>query len=93
MPFEKGHKHGKGRPSKAEELKANVIILNALKKIYEVETDEEAKVNLINTLMTNQRGQLFIAEHLFGKPKETIDQTLTLNDFKVTDLIKFKSED
>lgn len=93
MPFEKGHKHGKGRPSKAEEQKANVIILNALKKIYEVDTDDEAKFKLVDTLMANQRGQLFIAEHLFGKPKETIDQTLTLNDFKVTDLIKFKSED
>jgi hypothetical protein len=93
MPFEKGHKHSKGRPTKAQEAKANQIMLNALKELYSLETDDEAKKEFIKeTLMTSQRGQIFIAEHIFGKPKETIDQNVTLHDFKVSDLIKFKGD-
>jgi hypothetical protein len=93
MPFEKGHKLSKGRPTKAQEAKAYEIMVNGLKVFYNVETEEEAKIQFLKeTLMSSQRGQLFIAEHIFGKPKETIDQNVTLHDFKVSDLIKFKGD-
>jgi len=36
--------------------------------------------------MQSQRGQLFIAEHIFGKPKETIETTHNLNDFNIKDI-------
>ena len=70
-----GHKTNGGRPSKADELKSNTIFLNALKEIHSKENDDDAKVAFVKDLYESQRGQLFIAEHLFGKPKEKVDVT------------------
>jgi hypothetical protein len=93
MAFEKGNKLGKGRPPKADEEKANEIMLKALKELYSKDTDEEAKIKFVkDKLLESQRGQLFIAEHIFGKPKETIEQTHTINDFNIKDLFKFDSD-
>jgi hypothetical protein len=90
MAFEKGNKLGKGRPPKADEEKVNNIMLTALKELYNVETDEEAKITFIkDTLLDSQRGQLFIAEHIFGKPKETIETTHNINNFDIKELFKF----
>lgn len=76
MAFEKGNKLGKGRPPKADEEKVNQIFINALKDLYSVETDEEAKISFVkDTLMDSQRGQLFIAEHIFGKAPQEVKQT------------------
>ena len=76
MAFEKGNKLGKGRPPKVEEEKVNSIMLNALKELYNKKTDDEAKIKFIkDTLMDSQRGQLFIAEHIFGKAPQEIKQT------------------
>jgi len=89
MAFEKGNKLGKGRPAKSDEEKANNIMLSALKELYSVDSDEEAKIAFIkDTLMDSQRGQLFIAEHVFGKPKETIETTHNVNNFDIKDLFK-----
>lgn len=94
MGFEKGHKYGKGRPPKADEEKANTIMLNALKELYSTETDDEAKKMFVkDTLMESQRGQLFIAEHIFGKPKETIETTHNVNNFDIKELFKFDKDD
>jgi len=80
-----------GRKPKADEEKANVIMLNALKELYNTETDEDAKIKFVkDTLLSSQRGQLFVAEHIFGKPKETIETTHNINDFNIKDLVKFK---
>jgi len=76
MAFEKGNKLGKGRPPKADEEKVNNIFLTALKQLHNTETDEEAKIAFVkDTLMESQRGQLFIAEHIFGKAPQEIKQT------------------
>jgi hypothetical protein len=76
MGFEKGNKLGKGRPPKADEDKVNQIFINALKEMYSAETDEEAKKTFVkDTLMESQRGQLFIAEHIFGKAPQEVKQT------------------
>jgi hypothetical protein len=89
MGFEKGNKLGKGRPSKVDEQKVNTIFVNALKELYNTETDEEAKITFVkNTLMDSQRGQIFIAEHIFGKPKETVETTHNINDFNIKDIFK-----
>jgi hypothetical protein len=84
-----GKIEGSGRKPKADEQKVNTLFSNALKSFYAVETDEEAKINLVHTLMESQRGQIFISEHLFGKPKETIDQNVNLNNFSIKDVISF----
>jgi hypothetical protein len=76
MAFEKGNKLGKGRPPKADEEKVNNIFLTALKQLHNTETDEEAKIAFVkDTLLESQRGQLFIAEHIFGKAPQEIKQT------------------
>lgn len=70
-----GKRKGAGRKSKAEEQKVNEIFLSALKRLYNKEEEEEAKISFVQELAGSQRGQIFIAEHLFGKPKELIDMT------------------
>jgi len=81
---------GSGRKPKADEQKVNAIFINAMKTFYNVETDDLAKEKLVHTLLDSQRGQIFISEHLFGKPKETIETTHNLNNFDIKDIIKFK---
>jgi len=81
---------GNGRKSKADEEKVNTLFANALKTFYKVDTDVEAKEKLVHTLLESQRGQIFISEHLFGKPKETVETTHNINDFNIKDLISFK---
>jgi hypothetical protein len=70
-----GKRKGAGRKSKADEEKANELMLTALKQIYKKDSDDDAKVSFIISLVETPRGQIFIAEHLFGKPKESKDIT------------------
>lgn len=89
MAFEKGNKLGKGRPRKVDEEKVNNIFIRALKELYNKETEDETKIAFVkNTLMESQRGQLFVAEHIFGKPKEVIEATHNVNDFNIKDIFK-----
>ena len=83
-----GHKTA-GRKPKVEEEKVNNIFLKALGELYNKDTEEDTKIAFVkNTLMDSQRGQLFIAEHIFGKPKETIETTHNINDFNIKDIFK-----
>lgn len=71
-----GARPNAGRKPVAEEEKVNNLFITALKELYKKETDDEAKVHFIkNDLMSSQRGQLFIAEHIFGKAPQEIKQT------------------
>ena len=45
---------------------------------------------LVHTLLESQRGQIFISEHLFGKPKETIDSNVNINNFDIKDIVRIK---
>jgi len=84
-----GARANAGRKSVAEEQKVNEIFLSALKSLKSVDTDEEAKIEFAKDLLETQRGQIFVAEHLFGKPKETVDQNVNINSFELKDVIKF----
>lgn len=71
-----GARKGAGRKSVADEEKVNNLFTTALKELYSTDSDEEAKISFIkDTLMDSQRGQLFIAEHIFGKAPQEIKQT------------------
>lgn len=73
--FNGGNKNA-GRKPKADEEKVNNLFVNALKELYNKETEDEAKIHFIkNTLLESQRGQLFVAEHIFGKAPQEIKQT------------------
>jgi hypothetical protein len=83
-----GHKTA-GRKPKVEEQKVNNIFLQALKELYNKDTDEDAKIVFVkDTLLSSQRGQLFVAEHIFGKPKDIIEATHNVNDFNIKDIFK-----
>ncbi len=71
-----GARPGAGRKPKADEEKTNQIFLQMIKDVKKVDTDDEAKIALAKELFTFERGCMFIAEHVFGKPKEVIEQTL-----------------
>jgi len=75
-----------GRKSVASEQRVNDIFLSALKSLKSVDTDDEAKIEFAKDLYNSQRGQIFIAEHLFGKPKETVETTHNINNFDIKEL-------
>ena len=71
-----GKRQGAGRKSVAEEQKVNALFTDALKELYDIDTDDEAKKNFIKKdLYTFERGKIFIGEHLFGKAPQEIKQT------------------
>ncbi len=86
MAFQKGNKHGKGRPKKADEEKVNNLFVTALKRLYNKKTDDEAKITFIkDTLLDSQRGQIFVAEHVFGKaPQEVVQTNFNLEEKDIT---------
>jgi hypothetical protein len=85
-----GKREGAGRKPVAEEKRVTDLIVKALKGYHSVETDEEAKEKFIIDLYGTTRGQIFLAEHLFGKPKETVDNNINLTDFNISELVRFK---
>ena len=81
-----GHKTNGGRKPKADEEKVNTLFVRALKEMYNKKTDDEAKVQFVKELLDSQRGQLFVAEHIFGKAPQEIKQTnLNLDKEDLTD--------
>jgi hypothetical protein len=81
-----------GRKTKADELKANAIFINALKVLYKQDLDDDNKIAFVVDLLDSQRGQIFVAEHIFGKPKETVETTLNVNDFNIKDYFKIGND-
>jgi len=68
-----GYRPNSGAKKKADVEKANEVFISMIKEFHGVETNEEAKIELAKTLYTFERGQMFIAQHIFGNPKETIE--------------------
>ena len=87
-----GKRAGAGAKRKADIEKANEVFLSMIKSVHSVETDEEAKQELAKTLYSFERGQMFIAEHIFGKPKETIETTHNLNNFDIKEMFQIDKD-
>ena len=87
-----GKRKGAGAPTKAEVLHTNVIILNAVKELNGIDNDDDARIAFAKDLLTFERGKMFVAEHLFGKPVQVIDQNSNVNltSVDLNDLVKFK---
>ena len=76
-----GARPGAGRKPKRNEEKQNAIFIQAAKEITNEDIEDEAKVALLVQLWnTSSRGQLFVAEHIFGKPKEQVEVT-NINEY------------
>tara|TARA_R110000868_G_scaffold399825_1_gene673824 strand:- start:381 stop:671 length:291 start_codon:yes stop_codon:yes gene_type:complete len=86
-----GAREGAGRRTVNDELKVNELFNKALKVLYKQDTDDGNKINFIVDLLDSQRGQIFVAEHLFGKAKDTVETTLNVNDFNIKDYFKVGS--
>jgi len=84
-----GARKGAGRKPKADEEKVNTLFNKALIQMYSKDTDDDAKIEFVKELLKSQRGQIFVAEHVFGKPKDVVHTTHTLNDFDIKDIINF----
>ncbi len=68
-----GRRAGSGRKPVAERKKSDRIILRALVKRYEAGDEQEAIEHLIKELMLTERGLLFVAQHILGKPTEKLE--------------------
>ena len=86
-----GARQGAGRKTKAMEEQANIIIIKAIKDLYKADTDEQAKIKFLKDFAQSSRGMQFIAEHIFGKAPQVIEQEGSL--FLQTPLIEFVSAD
>ena len=93
--MEKKNTHGgaranAGAPRKAEVEQSNAIFLTAIKEAKNVDNDLDARKEFAKELLTFERGKMFIAEHLFGKPDQNINQKLDINTFNINDVFKIK---
>ena len=81
-----GKRKGAGAPTKAEVLHTNVIILKAVKELNGIDNDDDARIAFAKDLLTFERGKMFVAEHLFGKPIQVIDQNnnVSINNFDIS---------
>ncbi len=81
-----GARKGAGRKSKADEEKVNNLFVTALQRLYNKEEADEAKITFIkDTLLDSQRGQIFVAEHIFGKaPQEVMQTNLNIEEKDLT---------
>lgn len=77
-----GKRKGAGRKPKADELKAKELIQKALNQLYDTDNDEDATIEFIKEFAETPRGQQFVAEHLLGKPKEEIQNTLIMENIE-----------
>ena len=59
-------------------LKMKNLIKAALKKLYKKDGDDENTIMFLHDFAQTTRGQQFIAEHLLGKPKEKVENTVTI---------------
>lgn len=84
-----GKRAGAGNKSKIDAEKMNTLIFTAIRQIKSVDTDDDATIELVKDLLTFERGKIFIAEHIIGKPKETIDNKHTFNAFDIKEIVNF----
>jgi predicted P-loop ATPase len=87
----KGNKGG--RPSKVDELQANYIFTEAIKRITNKDEESEAKIQYIVELAEFERGRMWIADKTFGKPKEGLDVTTNGDTFKNPFILFGKEKD
>jgi hypothetical protein len=89
-----GKRKGAGRKSKIDEEKVNSIMLSALSELHNTDNDKDTKKEFAKSLLKFERGKMFIAEHVFGKPKEIIENinhnfNQDLTEENVTEINKF----
>ena len=85
-----GARQNAGRKSKAKEEHVRKLGLDAIEKVY-------GSVEQYYEFIARQSKDSFphlklLQEYIFGKPKETIEQTHNINDFDIKNLFKFDND-
>jgi len=85
-----GARPNAGRKSKAKEEHVRKLGLDAIEKVY-------GSVEQYYEFIARQSKDSFphlklLQEYIFGKPKETIEQTHNINDFDIKNLFKFDND-
>ena len=70
-----GARKGGGRPTRKVEGNITAIFNQAMKGVYKKHCSTEAKIEFAKKLLTFERGQIFVAEHIFGKAVQRTDVT------------------
>ena|SRR5690606_37830714 len=95
-PFKKGEdsrRNKNGRPKKLPDL--DKLLANILGD-EDDDKSEAAKVIaslLVQAKKGNVRAIEVLLERAYGKPKQTIDNNITVGEFKIQDVIKFTGKD
>tara|TARA_R110000803_G_scaffold48402_1_gene100579 strand:+ start:128 stop:538 length:411 start_codon:yes stop_codon:yes gene_type:complete len=70
-----GVRRGAGRPTRKKEGNITEIFNEAMKGVYRKRCSRLAKIEFAKKLLTFERGQIFVAEHIFGKAVQRTDLT------------------
>ena len=70
-----GKREGAGRKPKADEDKAKIRLLKALKFKYLHTDDEDNVISFLSEFLNTKDGLKFFAEHLIGKPQDKVEHT------------------
>jgi hypothetical protein len=85
-----GARKGAGRKTKSEELKVQKLGIDAITSVY---GSVEAYYKHIAKESKDSFPHLkLLQEYIFGKPKETIEQTHNVNNFDIKELFSFDKD-
>ena len=76
----KGEDRGQGRKPKRDEEKQKAIFEAALKKITGEEDTDESKIAFLEIFSLEKEGKKFIAEHVFGKAPQVVDNNIRMTE-------------
>lgn len=79
-----------GRKTKSEELKVQKLGLDAIKEVYG--SIEDYYKFIAKESMDSFPHLKLLQEYVFGKPKETIEQTHNINNFDIKEMFTFDSD-
>lgn len=83
-----GARPNSGRKPKDEENRIRDLMLpyslDAIQCLANIIVDEKARHN------DKISASKIIIEYCYGKPKETVDNNITLNDFNIKDIVRIK---
>ena len=83
-----GARKGAGRKPKSEELKVQKLGIDAIVDVYG--SVEDYYKFIAKESMDSFPHLKLLQEYVFGKPKETIEQTHNMSNFDIKDIVKFK---
>lgn len=85
-----GARKGAGRKPKAEELKVQKLGIDAIIDVYG--SVEDYYKHIAKESKESFPHLKLLQEYIFGKPKETIEQTHNVNNFDIKELFSFDKD-